>query len=88
MERLNIVIDVACALDYLHHHSGTLMVHCDLKPSNILSDNGLVAHLGDFGLLKFLREATSVSSTSNTGIKGTIGYAAPDSCFFFILFFL
>jgi hypothetical protein len=40
----------------------------------------MTAHVGDFGLLKFLSEASSQSSLSQTsavGLKGTIGYAAP-----------
>ncbi|KAK2993771.1 hypothetical protein RJ640_018061 [Escallonia rubra] len=81
LQRLNIAIDVASALDYLHHHSGTTLVHCDLKPGNVLLDIDLVAHLGDFGLTRILPEAThafSTSQSSSIGIKGTIGYAAPE----------
>ena len=36
LERTNIAIDIGCALDYLHHHCPMTVVHCDLKPSNIL----------------------------------------------------
>ena len=42
MERLKIAIDVACALDYLHNDSEIPVVHCDLKPSNILLDADIV----------------------------------------------
>ncbi|KAB2614564.1 LRR receptor-like serine/threonine-protein kinase [Pyrus ussuriensis x Pyrus communis] len=76
-QRLNIVMDVAMALDYLHHHCETPIVHCDLKPSNIL----LNAHVGDFGLVRFLPKAAENSSgnqSSSLGIKGTIGYAPPE----------
>ncbi|KAL0297142.1 UNVERIFIED_CONTAM: putative receptor-like protein kinase [Sesamum radiatum] len=82
IQRLNIAIDVASALDYLHHNCGTPLVHRDIKPSNILLDGEFVAHVSDFGLAKFIREATqSLSSSqynSSGGIKGTIGYAAPE----------
>ncbi|ESR50787.1 hypothetical protein CICLE_v10033496mg, partial [Citrus x clementina] len=38
LQRLNIAVDVASALDYLHHYCETPIVHCDLKPSNVLLD--------------------------------------------------
>ncbi|KAK2976305.1 hypothetical protein RJ640_002733 [Escallonia rubra] len=81
VQRFNIAIDVASALDYLHHHCETAISHCDLKPSNVLLDNDLCAHVSDFGLAKFILTSTSVSShthSSSTGIRGTIGYLAPE----------
>uniref|UniRef100_A0A1S3XD02 Probable LRR receptor-like serine/threonine-protein kinase At3g47570 n=1 Tax=Nicotiana tabacum TaxID=4097 RepID=A0A1S3XD02_TOBAC len=45
LQRMNIAIDVACALEYLHNHSHESIVHCDLKPSNVLLDDELVAML-------------------------------------------
>ncbi|XP_048444075.1 probable LRR receptor-like serine/threonine-protein kinase At3g47570 [Pyrus x bretschneideri] len=77
-QRLNIVIDVAMALDYLHHHCETPIVHCDLKPSNILLNEDMVAHVGDFGLVRFLPKAAEGNQSSSLGIKGTIGYAPPE----------
>lgn len=58
LQRLNITVDVASVLDYLHHYCETPIVHCDLKPSNVLLGGELTAHTGDFGLAKFLPEAT------------------------------
>ncbi|KAJ9559334.1 hypothetical protein OSB04_013948 [Centaurea solstitialis] len=78
IQRLNIVIDLAGALDYIHCQCGPLMIHCDIKPSNVLLDADLVAHLGDFGLARFVHPDSSTSHTSSLGIKGTIGYAAPE----------
>ncbi|KAH9771545.1 putative LRR receptor-like serine/threonine-protein kinase [Citrus sinensis] len=81
LQRLNIAVDVASALDYLHHYCETPIVHCDLKPSNVLLDSELIAHVGDFGLAKFLPEATnnlSSNQSSSVGVKGTVGYAAPE----------
>ncbi|WVZ77340.1 LOW QUALITY PROTEIN: hypothetical protein U9M48_025219 [Paspalum notatum var. saurae] len=78
--RLDIAIDVASALDYLHNHKPTRIVHCDLKPSNILLDHDLVAHVADFGLAKFLSDDanSTQNSTSMEALKGTIGYIAPE----------
>ncbi|KAJ9559465.1 hypothetical protein OSB04_014079 [Centaurea solstitialis] len=78
LQRLNIVIDLAGALDYIHRQCGSLMIHCDIKPSNVLLDSDLVAHLGDFGLARFVHPDSSTTHTSSLGIKGTIGYAAPE----------
>uniref|UniRef100_A0A6I9QLK8 Probable LRR receptor-like serine/threonine-protein kinase At3g47570 n=2 Tax=Elaeis guineensis var. tenera TaxID=51953 RepID=A0A6I9QLK8_ELAGV len=80
IQRLNIAIDIASALEYLHHLGPTPIVHCDLKPSNVLLDNDLTARVGDFGLARFLvqtRGESSQSSSSTVGIKGTIGYVPP-----------
>ncbi|XP_058089447.1 probable LRR receptor-like serine/threonine-protein kinase At3g47570 [Magnolia sinica] len=74
-QMLNIAIDVASALDYLHNHCQKPIIHRDLKPSNILLDDDMIAHVGDFGLAKFLPE---VAQTSSIGIKGSIGYIAPE----------
>ena len=49
-QRLNIAIDVASALEYLHYHYQTPILHCDLKPSNVLLDDEMTGHVGDFGL--------------------------------------
>ncbi|KAK1425712.1 hypothetical protein QVD17_21067 [Tagetes erecta] len=51
------------------------IVHGDLKPSNILLDDDMVAHVGDFGLARVL--GTSYLNNS-TGIRGTVGYVAPE----------
>jgi len=77
--RLNIMIDVATALHYLHQECEQLVIHCDLKPSNVLLDDDMVAHVTDFGIAKLVSDigSTSDKDTSTVGIKGTIGYAPP-----------
>ncbi|KAK8939320.1 putative receptor-like protein kinase [Platanthera guangdongensis] len=79
--RLSIAADVADALEYLHHDCQPSIIHFDMKPSNILLDDDMRAHVGDFGLSRFLPEALSISlqdSYSKSWIKGTIGYVAPE----------
>ncbi|PQM37897.1 putative LRR receptor-like serine/threonine-protein kinase [Prunus yedoensis var. nudiflora] len=81
IQRLNVAIDVASALDYLHHDCETCIVHCDLKPSNVLLDEDMVAHVGDFGLARFLLEASNnptKTQTMSVGLKGSIGYIPPE----------
>ncbi|XP_010515061.1 PREDICTED: probable LRR receptor-like serine/threonine-protein kinase At3g47570 [Camelina sativa] len=81
LERLNIVIDVASVLDYLHVHCHEPIAHCDLKPSNVLLDDDLTAHVSDFGLARLLLKFDQDSffnQLSSAGVRGTIGYAAPE----------
>jgi len=76
IQRLNIAIDAASALDYLHNNCQVPIVHCDLKPSNILLDEEMTAHVGDFGLAKFLFKSSWNKHTS-IALKGSIGYIPP-----------
>ncbi|GAV82364.1 LOW QUALITY PROTEIN: Pkinase domain-containing protein/LRR_1 domain-containing protein/LRRNT_2 domain-containing protein/LRR_4 domain-containing protein/LRR_6 domain-containing protein/LRR_8 domain-containing protein, partial [Cephalotus follicularis] len=81
LQKLRIAIDIACALEYLHHHCETPVVHCDIKPSNVLLDNEMTAHVGDFGLAKFLSqngEDAATHESSSIGVRGTTGYAPPE----------
>ncbi|XP_030965549.1 putative receptor-like protein kinase At3g47110 [Quercus lobata] len=81
LQRINIAIDVASALLYLHHHCETPIIHCDLKPSNILLDDDMIAHISDFGLARLLLKSGKeafLNQLSSAGIKGTVGYAAPE----------
>ncbi|KAL4599965.1 hypothetical protein ACB092_11G164500 [Castanea dentata] len=81
LQRINIAIDVASALLYLHHHCQTPIIHCDLKPSNILLDDDMIAHISDFGLARLLSKSGKeafLNQLSSTRIKGTVGYATPE----------
>ncbi|XP_020525224.1 probable LRR receptor-like serine/threonine-protein kinase At3g47570 isoform X4 [Amborella trichopoda] len=79
LQRLSIAIDVASAMDYLHHDCAPPVVHCDLKPGNILLDEDMVAHVGDFGLARILFPVNPLEHHSSTlGLKGSIGYIPPE----------
>ncbi|KAF7846855.1 hypothetical protein BT93_L3662 [Corymbia citriodora subsp. variegata] len=81
MQRLNISIDVASALDYLHHQCQTPIIHCDLKPSNILLDDDFTAHVSDFGLSRLIFDSNKDIFSSHlisSAFKGTMGYIAPE----------
>ncbi|XP_009765422.1 probable LRR receptor-like serine/threonine-protein kinase At3g47570 [Nicotiana sylvestris] len=75
MQRLNIMIDVACALESLHHECLSHVIYCDMKPSNVLLDENMVAHLSDFGISKLLGEDESDLYTKTLA---TLGYIAPE----------
>ncbi|XP_047306654.1 putative receptor-like protein kinase At3g47110 [Impatiens glandulifera] len=79
LQRLRVAIDVASALDYLHNQCEPTVIHCDLKPSNILLDQQMVAHVGDFGLARLYHPEMGISHhSSSMGVLGTVGYAAPE----------
>ncbi|OEL36226.1 putative LRR receptor-like serine/threonine-protein kinase [Dichanthelium oligosanthes] len=80
--RISIAVDIASILEYLHIWSIPPLVHCDLKPSNILFDDCNTARVGDFGLAQFLHGFYSSgghpNSTSLIGARGSLGYIAPE----------
>ncbi|WVZ50911.1 hypothetical protein U9M48_002117 [Paspalum notatum var. saurae] len=84
IKRLHIALDVAEAFEYLHQNIDPPIVHCDIKPRNILLDDdyNLVAHVRDFGLAKITQSEAFKKShpepeSSSLAIKGTIGYVPP-----------
>ncbi|XP_052153309.1 probable LRR receptor-like serine/threonine-protein kinase At3g47570 isoform X2 [Oryza glaberrima] len=76
-QMIRIAADVASALDYMHNQLTPPLIHCDLKPSNVLLDYDMTARVGDFGSAKFLN-SSSCSSECLVGVGGTIGYIAPE----------
>ncbi|XP_048133478.1 receptor kinase-like protein Xa21 [Rhodamnia argentea] len=74
-QRVKIMVDVAVGIEYLHHGQPEPIVHCDLKPSNVLLNEDLVAQVCDFGIAKILAENKLETQTRTLG---TIGYLAPE----------
>ncbi|PIN19781.1 Serine/threonine protein kinase [Handroanthus impetiginosus] len=74
-ERVRIAIDVAKGILYLHEECEAPIIHCDIKPSNILLDESWTAKISDFGLAKLLMPDQTRTMTDT---RGTRGYVAPE----------
>ncbi|GLJ28299.1 hypothetical protein SUGI_0556200 [Cryptomeria japonica] len=86
-ESLIVAVDVAHGMEYLHHDCPLQIVHCDLKPSNVVLDANMTALVTDFGI-SGLTTTNSVDSLSTTtfALRGSIGYIAPGKIFEFSLY--
>ncbi|POO01289.1 S-receptor-like serine/threonine-protein kinase [Trema orientale] len=74
-QRVQIAMGTARGLSYLHEECSTQIIHCDIKPQNILLDDSHAARISDFGLAKILK---TDQTRTTTGIRGTKGYVAPE----------
>ncbi|KQK19246.1 hypothetical protein BRADI_1g47130v3 [Brachypodium distachyon] len=85
---MSVASDVAEGMAYLHHYAPIRVVHCDLKPSNVLLDDEMTAVVADFGIAKLLKEdndndeftgSDADPCNSITGLlQGSVGYMAPE----------
>ncbi|KAG7976980.1 hypothetical protein I3843_05G007300 [Carya illinoinensis] len=76
--RVQIAIDVANALEYLHFYCDPPLCHRDIKSSNILLDENFVAKVADFGLAHASKDGSICFEPVNTDIRGTPGYMDPE----------
>ncbi|CAK7336521.1 unnamed protein product [Dovyalis caffra] len=74
-QRFKIIKDVALALTYLHEEWAEVIIHRDIKASNVLLDGELNAKLGDFGLARCSKHERDLQTTH---VAGTLGYIAPE----------
>ncbi|CAL5417241.1 unnamed protein product [Camellia sinensis] len=81
IQKLDISMDIATALEYLHcGYCESTIIHGDLKPSKVLLDDEMMAHTRDFGLAKIVSTVSSDvahGQSNSVVIRGTIGYVAP-----------
>lgn len=73
--RVKVLRDVAAALLYLHEGWERVVLHRDVKASNVLLDGDMSGRLGDFGLAKLHEHGANPSTTR---VVGTLGYLAPE----------
>lgn len=77
--RFNIAIQTARGLAYLHEDCQKWIIHCDVKPENILLDSSYSVKVADFGLSRIRsRDQMTQASTKTMNIRGTFGYLAPE----------
>ncbi|XP_048324741.2 G-type lectin S-receptor-like serine/threonine-protein kinase LECRK3 [Ziziphus jujuba] len=73
--RIQIAIETARGLLYLHEECSTQIIHCDIRPQKILLDDSFTAKISHFGLAKLLKTDQNLTVTE---IRGTKGYVAPE----------
>ncbi|KAA8517251.1 hypothetical protein F0562_017497 [Nyssa sinensis] len=74
-QRFKVIKDVALGLCYLHQKWLQVVIHRDIKASNVLIDSEMNGRLGDFGLAKLCDHGTDPQTSH---VAGTLGYIAPE----------
>ncbi|CAN4083739.1 unnamed protein product [Withania somnifera] len=73
--RVQIALDAARGLEYIHEHTVPVYIHRDIKSANILIDKNFRAKVADFGLTKLIE---AEGGSLHTRLVGTFGYMAPE----------
>ncbi|CAI0422849.1 unnamed protein product, partial [Linum tenue] len=76
-QRFRVLKGIAAGLLYLHEEWEQVVIHRDIKSSNVLIDGEMNGRLGDFGLARLYSHGMAASHTTN--VVGTVGYIAPES---------
>ncbi|XP_045829751.1 lysM domain receptor-like kinase 3 [Trifolium pratense] len=77
--RLQIALDVARGLEYIHDHSVPVYIHRDIKSDNILLNGNFNGKIADFGMTKLTDVASSIDNTDH--VAGTFGYMPPENAY-------
>ncbi|GLJ39674.1 hypothetical protein SUGI_0811040 [Cryptomeria japonica] len=77
-DRIRIAMEIAEGMTYLHHYCFVQVIHCDLKPNNVLLGDDMTSYIADFGLSNIIFGNSVDSLTSTDALKGSIGYIAPE----------
>ncbi|XP_027368666.1 G-type lectin S-receptor-like serine/threonine-protein kinase LECRK4 [Abrus precatorius] len=75
VSKKEIALAIGRGLTYLHDECRTQIIHCDIKPQNILLDHDYTAKIFEFGLAKLLKLD---HTRTTTAVRGTKGYVAPE----------
>ncbi|KAL4642473.1 hypothetical protein ACB092_02G020700, partial [Castanea dentata] len=75
LQRSEMALEIASGLHYLHEECEAQIIHCDIKPDNVLLDVNYTAKIADFGLSKLLNKQ---QTRTDTNARGTYGYMAPE----------